>query len=77
MAAKDAEYRHATARIGAARRWHGPTEVQAAQRDLRALRLQKTIAAAVAAIPPLTQEQRDHLAALLAPRLGHTGGGAA
>lgn len=52
-------------RIGAARRG-GDTETEAeARRDYAALRIQAFIEITVAEAPPLTQEQRDHLAHLL------------
>jgi len=61
------------ARSAAARRW-GTADRDTIARDYAAARLEDYIRKTVAAAPPLTEDQRDRLAALLSP---NTSGGAA
>lgn len=63
------EQRVLAARIGAKSRHHPDSDLDADRRDLRAAKIEAAIAAAIAARPPLTRVQRDHLALLL-----HSGG---
>jgi hypothetical protein len=55
------------ARVAALSRHRAPDDVDlvCAQRDLRAVRLEQAILAAVAQAPPLTDQQKVRLAALL------------
>lgn len=64
------------ARLNALRRYRDDDDpaVVDAQRDLRAARLEDYIARSLDAAPPLTTDQRQRLAALLAPPVA---GGAA
>lgn len=55
----------AKGRLGAAARLGG--DVTGARRDLAAAKIEQYITEVVASAPPLTQEQRDRLAALLRP----------
>ena len=63
---------HERARVANATRYHGPDASQTvlAKRDLRAANLAAYINRVVAEAPPLTDEQRDHLRALLSPATG-------
>lgn len=64
MPARTHELRQSTARAGAAARWRKPN-AEALRRDLAAVRLEDYIKRVVDSAPPLTVEQRDHLALLL------------
>lgn len=66
------EKRSALARHAAAVRWDKPNQSETA-RDLATARIVEYVAQVVSSAPPLTQEQRDRIAALLRP----VGGGAA
>lgn len=55
----------ARARLGSASRWGTPAEAADARRDLAAANLEQYIGKVTADAPPLTDEQRDHLAALI------------
>ncbi len=63
---------HARARVAHAARFHGPDapETATARRDLAAANIEAYINRVVAEAPPLTDEQRDHLRALLSPAAG-------
>ncbi|CAM3429466.1 hypothetical protein [Dermacoccus barathri] len=49
---------------------HDATTVENARRDLNAAKLERWITETLAAAPPLSDEQRRHLAALIAPAGG-------
>lgn len=65
MAAREAEQRRLVAQIAAASRW-GNEDPADARRDLAASRLEAYIRRVVDAAPPLTDDQRALLVALLA-----------
>lgn len=60
-----ADIMHNRARVAAASRWGNAEDKAAAVRDLAAANLEKYIQKVVSDAPPLTDEQREHLAALL------------
>ncbi|MEU0468252.1 hypothetical protein ABZ215_29980 [Amycolatopsis sp. NPDC006131] len=60
---------HLRARVANAKRWNQP-DAEDLQRELRAAILQRHITDALATWPPLTDEQRARLAALLSPSTG-------
>lgn len=49
---------------------HDATTVENARRDLNAAKLERWITETLATAPPLSDEQRTHLAALIAPAGG-------
>lgn len=57
--------RKAVSRVAAAAHWGTPEELADAKRDLAALKLERAISGALAADPPLADEARSRLAALL------------
>jgi hypothetical protein len=75
MVARDPDLRRIVARTAAAVRWGDSATVAELQRDLRFTALVRHVAEVTAQFPPLTADQRQRLAALLAPHL--RGGGTA
>lgn len=61
--------RRAAAVVGALHRHHGPDDPRLAdaRRDLRAAELEEHVRRIVAEAPPLTDDQRSRIAALLRP----------
>jgi hypothetical protein len=72
LAAHSEARRKAACRVSLSTRWHGPDDprTQEARRDLHAAELEYHIRRLVDQAPPLTDEQRTRLAALLAPVAG-------
>lgn len=70
MAAKDAKSRSRNAKLGNARRWGNAEEIERLTREVREEQLQRQITEMVSTWPPLTNEQRVRLAALLVPSNG-------
>lgn len=67
--------RQASGRVAALRRWHpGTSEAVEAERDYAAALLAERIAEIVAKFPPLTEQQRDKVAALLRTPTGGRSG---
>jgi len=71
VAAHDPELRRLAARAGAAARNRLP-DADARRAELAAARLAHHITTVVATAPPLSDAQRDRLAALLRPGAGET-----
>lgn len=67
MPAASPELRLATAKAGAAARWADPEAAAEARRDLAAERLAVAVQRIVDQAPPLTDEQRARIGALLRP----------
>lgn len=59
----------AKSRLGVAVRSNNPTAEQIARRDLAAAKLEAYVAKVVAEAPPLTEQQRRAIRALLKPAL--------
>ncbi|TAP45621.1 hypothetical protein [Arthrobacter sp. S39] len=57
----------AKSQLGVAHRRHNPEAITAARRDLAAEKLAAYVEKIVNEAPPLTREQRDRIASLLAP----------
>ncbi|MCG3756690.1 hypothetical protein [Amycolatopsis sp. Poz14] len=70
MAAKDAESRRRNGRLAIAKRWGNTEEVERLTLEHREAKLQEHITEMVSTWPPLTNEQRVRLAALLVPSNG-------
>lgn len=60
----------ARSRLAHASRYGTPRDAADARRDLTAAKLEQAIRSATADAPPLTTEQRDHLAALILEGVG-------
>lgn len=67
MPAQDQATRTLSSKLAAVERWHPTADTSELRRDLRAARVQAYIERVLAEMPPLTDAQREDIAALLRP----------